>query len=103
MTICRVAGAENVLWTGEEAGADKPKETHVHIWRLKALNFSSPHWEASTYQGNVIVRAETEANARQLATEAFWIATEKIPGKEVAVNPWSQPRLVQAAVLEGSQ
>ncbi len=75
----------------------------MRIWRLKALNFSSPHWEASTYQGNVIVRAETEANARQLATQAFWIATEKIPGKEVAVNPWSHPRLVQAAVLEGSQ
>ena len=75
----------------------------MRIWRLKALNFSSPHWEASTYQGNVIVRAETEANARQLATQAFWIATEKIPGKEVAVNPWSHPRLVQAAVLAGSQ
>ena len=75
----------------------------MRIWRLKALNFSSRHWEASTYQGNVIVRAETEANARRLATQAFWMATEKIPGKEVAVNPWSHPRLVMAEVLEGSQ
>ncbi len=75
----------------------------MRIWRLKALSFSSPHWEGSTYQGNVIVRAETEANARRLATQAFWMATEKIPGKEVAVNPWFHPMLVAAAVLVGSQ
>ena len=75
----------------------------MRIWRLKALNLSSHHWEASAYQGNVIVRAETEANARRLATQAFWMAPEKIPGKEVAVNPWSHPRLVAAKVLEGSQ
>ncbi len=75
----------------------------MRIWRLKVLTPGSPHWKASTYQGDLIVRAETEVNARRLATQAFWIATEKIPGKEVAVNPWSHPRLVQAAVLEGSQ
>ncbi len=75
----------------------------MRIWRLRALNFSSRHWEGSTYQGNVIVRAETEANARRLAAEAFWMATEKIPGKEVAVNPWFHPMLVAAAVLIGSQ
>ncbi len=103
MTICRVAGAENVLWTGKEAGADIPKETHVHIWRLKALRLSSPHWEASTYQGIVIVRAETEANARRLATQAFWIATDKIPLQEVPANPWIHSWLVAAEVLEGSQ
>jgi len=102
MAICRVAGAENVLWTGKEAGADIPKETHMHIWRLKALRLSSPHWEASTHQGDVIVRAETEANARRLATEAFWIATDK-PSLEVPVNPWSHSWLVAAEVLEGSQ
>ena len=102
MAICWVAGAENVLWTGEEAGADIPKETHVHIWRLKALRLSSPHWEASTYRGDVIVRAETEANARRLATQAFWIATDK-PSLEVPANPWSHSWLVAAEVLEGSQ
>ncbi len=103
MTICPVAGAENVLTTGEEAGADIPKETHMRIWRLKALKLSSYHWQASIYRGNVIVRAETEADARRLATQAFWKATDKIPGKEVAVNPWSDPRLVAASVLAGSQ
>ena len=75
----------------------------MRIWRLKALNFSSRHWEASTYQGNVIVRAETEANARRLATQAFWIATDKIPLQEVPANPWIHSWLVAAEVLEGSE
>ncbi len=103
MTIYRVAGAENVLWTGEEAGADIPKETHMHIWRLKALKLSSHHWEASTYRGDVIVRAETEANARRLAAKAFGIGAGNGLGREVAANPWYRPWLVATEVLKGSQ
>ncbi len=99
----KTAVAENVLRTGDAVGADIPKERHMHIWRLKALRLSSHHWEASTYRGDVIVRAESEANARRLATQAFWMVTEKIHGKEVAANPWYRPWLVAAEVLEGSQ
>ena len=75
----------------------------MRIWRLKPLSLSSPHWKASTYLGNVIVRAETEADARRLATQAFWIATDKIPLQEVPANPWIHSWLVAAEVLEGSQ
>ncbi len=103
IAICRVAGAENVLWTGEGAGVDIPKETHMRIWRLKALSLSSPHWKASTYRGDVIVRAESEANARRLAAKAFGIGAGTVLGREVAANPWYRPWLVAAEVLEGSQ
>jgi len=75
----------------------------MRIWQLKALSLSSPHWKASTYQGDVIVRAETEVDARRLASQAFWIVTEKIPLQEVPANPWSHSWLVAAKVLEGSQ
>ncbi len=75
----------------------------MRIWRLKALSPSSPHWKASTYQGDLIVRAETEANARRLATQAFWIKTDKIPLQEVPANPWAHSWLVAAEVLKGSQ
>jgi len=75
----------------------------MRIWQLKALSLSSPHWKASTYQGNVIVRAETEVDARRLASQSFWIVTEKIPLQEVPANPWSHSWLVAAKVLEGSQ
>ncbi len=72
-----------MLWTGEGAGVDIPKETHMHIWRLKALKLGSPHWEASTNQGDVIVRAESEANARHLAAKAFGIRA-----RNGAVESW---------------
>ncbi len=75
----------------------------MRIWRLKPLSLRSPHWEASTYQGNVIVRAETEADARRLAARAFGIATERVPGRPVAIIPWDHPRLVAAAVLVDSK
>ena len=75
----------------------------MRIWQLKALSLSSPHWKASTYQGDVIVRAETEVDARRLASQSFWIVTEKIPLQEVPANPWSHSWLVAAKVLEGSQ
>ncbi len=75
----------------------------MRIWRLKALRLSSPHWEASTYQGNVIVRAESEANARRLAAKAFGIGAGNGLGREVAANPWYRPWLVAAKILEGSQ
>jgi hypothetical protein len=81
----------------------KGQGREVHIWQLKALSLSSPHWKASTYQGNVIVRAETEVDARRLASQSFWIVTEKIPLQEVPANPWSHSWLVAAKVLEGSQ
>ena len=75
----------------------------MHIWRLKALKLSSPHWEASTYRGDVIVRAETEANARRLPAKAFGIGAGTALGREAAANPWYRRWLVAAEVLESSQ
>ena len=34
------------------------------IWTLEPLDVGNPNWEASTYKGKVIVRAETEKKAR---------------------------------------
>ncbi len=58
----------------------------MRIWRLKALSLSSPRWKASTYRGDVIVRAESEANARRLAAKAFGIGAGNGLGREVT-NP----------------
>ena len=75
----------------------------MRIWRLKPLDLSAPDWRVSTHRDGVIVRAETEADARRLAAQAFGIATEVVPGGPVAIIPWDHPWLVAAAVLEGSQ
>ena len=74
----------------------------MRIWRLKAIDTNSHHWEASTYRGDVLVRAESEANARRLAARAFGVATRVIPGQEVSVVPWDHPWLVSAEIVEGS-
>ncbi len=102
MAICRVAGAENVLTTGEQAGADIPKEPRVRIWKLKPLDTRLHDWEASTYLGDVIVRAENEEDARHLAADAFGVVPKKVPGQDTPVNPWLYPWLVEAEVLEES-
>ncbi len=75
----------------------------MRIWRLKPLDLSAPDWCASTHRNGVIVRAETETDARRLAARAFGIVPEVVPGHPVAVIPWDHPWLVAAAVLIGSQ
>ena len=74
----------------------------MRIWKLKSLDTRLHDWEASTYLGDAIVRAETEADARRLAADAFGMVPEKVPGQETPVNPWLYPWLVEAEVLEES-
>src|SRR5690242_14744573 len=38
------------------------------FWRLLPSDSTSDHWRASTYTGEVIVRAASEADARSIAT-----------------------------------
>ncbi len=77
-------------------------ETQMRIWQLQPLDIRVHDWRASTYLGDVIVRAENEEDARHLAADAFGIVPEKVPGQETPVNPWLYPWLVEAEVLEES-
>lgn len=73
------------------------------VWKLTPIDLNHRDWEASTHRKEVIVRAESEKNARQLATHAFFIATKKVtPGEKVRTNPWSQPTLVSATEVDDS-
>ena len=38
------------------------------LWQLLPIDSTSDHWRASTYQGEVLVRAASEAEARATAT-----------------------------------
>ena len=40
----------------------------MKIWKLSVFNEVSFDWRASTYKGETIIRAESEHNARRLAT-----------------------------------
>ncbi len=82
----------------------------MKIWKLSIADANSENWSASTYKGNVFVRAETETKARQVATKKFAIATHNATGQDIRISPWSQKADTKCSIcettkypLEGSQ
>jgi len=71
------------------------------LWHLLPLDIASDHWRASTYKGEVLVRAPSEAEARSTATAAFFRAYERVPGGTILFSPWGQPAIVQCQCVEG--
>ena len=71
------------------------------FWQLLPIESTSDHWRASTYQGEVIVRAASEAEARSTATATFSRAYERVPGGLILFSPWGQPALVRCQRVEG--
>ena len=64
-------------------------KSKIKIFKLVTKNLNSHHWDASIYQGVVIVRAENEKKARRKATLEFCIAVEmKSKVQYTAINPW---------------
>jgi hypothetical protein len=72
------------------------------LWKLKPIDLSSPDWELSTYQEEVIVRAESETRARQIAASAFVTAGKVKSGEKTIDIPWNQSILVSAAPIQDS-
>jgi hypothetical protein len=50
-------------------------------------------WQASSYTGDVLVRAADVDAARKLATGRFGRFIEVSPGEATFLDPWTQPRL----------
>ena len=72
------------------------------IWRLEPRNLDDPNWEASSHRGPVLVRASSEASARETAEKAFGVKTRFVPGKGTHVPPWRRPQLVDAEIIENA-
>lgn len=69
------------------------------IYKLSPVDKKSHHWKASTFKGDVYVRAENEDRARQIASSKFHVAAVKGPEDEsVPSNPWSQGEVVRAEI-----
>ena len=64
------------------------------IWKLEPQDVDSPHWQASSYRGPVMVRAASEVEARRLAAQRFESAAAERAGPDTLVNPWSHEPLV---------
>jgi len=71
------------------------------IWKLTPTNKDAPDWEASTCREVLVIRANTEIDARKLATQATRIATErKSVGESVKTSPWKQSVLVTCESIQ---
>ena len=70
------------------------------FWQLLPIDVASDHWRASTYKGEVIVRATSEAEARSTATTTFFRAYERVPGGIILFSPWNQPAVVACQRVE---
>lgn len=67
----------------------------MQIYQLHPAGTDAPEWSFSAFKGPVLVRAESEADARGLACERYGIASRSA-GR---ISPWSRADLVQAAVI----
>ena len=47
----------------------------MQIYQLFPAITDAPEWKSSAFKGPVLVRAESEADARDLACERYWIAS----------------------------
>ena len=74
----------------------------MEIWKLEPTDVHSRDWEASTYRGEVVVRAESEMKARQIAAGAFVIASKATLAEKLTDIPWHQPSLVSAVTIQDS-
>ena len=73
------------------------------IWKLSPLNVSAPDWEASTYRGDVVLRAKNEEEARLCAMQRFAIATKVNLGEKTRTCPWTQHELVSCEEIVDSK
>jgi hypothetical protein len=72
------------------------------IWRLEPRDLTDPNWAASSHRETAIVRASSEAGARETAEKAFGVKTRFVPGKGTHVPPWRRSELVDAKIIENT-
>ena len=67
------------------------KRISMMIFKVTPTNLNSPHWAASTYREEVLIRAENKHRAMLLASASFFIAALFTPfGEPAAINPWNE-------------
>ncbi len=76
----------------------------MKIFKLEPKNLDYHHWNASVYNGIVIVRAEDEKKARKKAALEFSIAVEvKSKTQPSPISPWSLGDYVDCKELNDSE
>src|SRR3954454_23629189 len=70
----------------------------MQLWHLIPIDLQAAAWQATVYKGPVVVRAETEQQARELACSDF--SDAGLPIATTTDPPWSQPEVVRAEPIE---
>jgi hypothetical protein len=69
----------------------------MRLWHLIPVDLQAAAWQATTYKGPVVVRAESEQQARELACVDFSAAS--LPVATTVDPPWIRPELVRAELV----
>jgi hypothetical protein len=68
----------------------------MQTYRLTPVRFDSPEWDYSLRREPVQVVADSESDARDLATLRYVIGAKSAGPNLAGKSPWSDARLVQA-------
>ena len=71
----------------------------MKIWELLPIDPANENWAASTRGGRVVIRAESEDRAREIASTKFRSAATKSGSAPVPYPPWMHPDLVECREL----
>jgi hypothetical protein len=72
----------------------------MKIWRMEPQDLDNIQWQVSKFQGEVIIRAESEESARDALGYCFWKSGQS-GNANMAGPPWNRPNLVIASEYEG--
>ena len=75
----------------------------MKIWKLSPHDLSFPGWRNSDYQGDAVVRAEDEKEARNIAASHFWSLSEQVSScQKTPCSPWDDPAAIECIELDNS-
>ena len=75
----------------------------MNIYKLEPTDLSYAGWKYSCHTKTVIVRAESEKEARMAAAKSFGKAAEVVFGSDTVCEPWTYTPAVSATILFDSQ
>jgi hypothetical protein len=63
------------------------------VWKLTPTDLNAIQWQVSKYDGEVVIRADSEERARELVGYCCWKSGQSSDAN-IAGPPWNNPNLV---------
>ena len=70
------------------------------IWRLTPVHPDGGNLNACTFRGELLIWAAADNDARNIASNSYFIAPRRSLGQDVAVNPWRDPGMVSCEKID---